>query len=223
MDTLCSLRFFIWERSARRSARPGDGHQLQQDAQPWPPSAPELQRKFCAFQHQAQREPVEIPRDGRRQFVLMSAEHYDRLRAAAQRARPKPWTSCSPPWSVRRWTGAPAGRPAEVGRIKFFELAANPRRGKDAPPISPLALEAVKRIDAAFDPSASSAPPTAPMPAHASPSGRRRRRRSSPNCTKWMRAERERLSRHAPVAKAMNYMLSPGRASPVSWRTGASA
>jgi len=25
---------------------------------------------------------------------------------------------------------------------------------------------------------------------------------------RWMRAERERLSRHAPVAKAMNYMLS---------------
>jgi hypothetical protein len=39
-------------------------------------------------------------------------------------------------------------------RRKFFELAgiaANARRGKDAPPISPLALEAVKRIDAVFD------------------------------------------------------------------------
>ena len=39
-------------------------------------------------------------------------------------------------------------------RRKFFELAdiaANARRGKNAPPISPIALEAVKRIDAIFD------------------------------------------------------------------------
>ena len=39
-------------------------------------------------------------------------------------------------------------------RRKFFELAdiaANARRGKDAPHISPLALEAVRRIDALFD------------------------------------------------------------------------
>jgi hypothetical protein len=38
-------------------------------------------------------------------------------------------------------------------RRKFFELAdiaANARRGKNAPPISPIALEAVKRIDALF-------------------------------------------------------------------------
>ena len=40
------------------------------------------------------------------------------------------------------------------GRRKFYELAdiaANKRRGKRAPPISPLALEAVNRIDALFD------------------------------------------------------------------------
>jgi hypothetical protein len=40
------------------------------------------------------------------------------------------------------------------GRRKFFELAdiaANARRGKDAKPISPLALEAVRRIDEIFD------------------------------------------------------------------------
>src|SRR5207248_4225995 len=39
-------------------------------------------------------------------------------------------------------------------RRKFFELAdiaANLRRGKQAAPISPIALEAVKRIDAIFD------------------------------------------------------------------------
>ncbi|PRD40513.1 type II toxin-antitoxin system prevent-host-death family antitoxin [Phyllobacterium phragmitis] len=46
----------------------------------------EFQRKFGEFQHQAQREPVEITRHGRREFVLMSADHYDWLRAAAQRA-----------------------------------------------------------------------------------------------------------------------------------------
>ena len=40
------------------------------------------------------------------------------------------------------------------GRRKFYELvdiAATKRRGKRAPPISPLALEAVTRIDALFD------------------------------------------------------------------------
>lgn len=46
----------------------------------------EFQRKFGEFQHKAQREPVEITRHGRREFVLMSADHYDWLRAAAQRA-----------------------------------------------------------------------------------------------------------------------------------------
>ena len=46
----------------------------------------EFQREFGEFQHQAQREPLEITRHGRREFVLMSAEHYDRLTAAAQRA-----------------------------------------------------------------------------------------------------------------------------------------
>ena len=45
----------------------------------------EFQRKFGEFQHQAQREPVEITRHGRRELVLMSAEHYDWLMAAARR------------------------------------------------------------------------------------------------------------------------------------------
>ena len=46
----------------------------------------EFQRKFGEFQDKAQREPVEITRHGRRDLVLMSAEHYDWLTAAAQRA-----------------------------------------------------------------------------------------------------------------------------------------
>jgi prevent-host-death family protein len=48
-------------------------------------TAVEFQRKFGAFQHQAQREPVEITRHGRRDLVLMSADHYDWLMAAARR------------------------------------------------------------------------------------------------------------------------------------------
>ena len=49
-------------------------------------TAMEFQRKFGDFQYQAQREPVEITRHGRRELVLMSADHYDWLMAAARRA-----------------------------------------------------------------------------------------------------------------------------------------
>jgi prevent-host-death family protein len=49
-------------------------------------TAVEFQRKFGEFQHQAQREPVEITRHGRRELVLMSADHYDWLLAAVRRA-----------------------------------------------------------------------------------------------------------------------------------------
>ena len=45
----------------------------------------EFQRKFGEFQHQARKEPVEITRHGRREWVLMSADHYDWLMAAARR------------------------------------------------------------------------------------------------------------------------------------------
>jgi len=48
-------------------------------------TAMEFQRKFGEFQHRAQREPLEITRHGRRELVLMSAEHYDWLVAAARR------------------------------------------------------------------------------------------------------------------------------------------
>jgi len=48
-------------------------------------TAVEFQRKFGEFQHQARREPVEITRHGRRELVLMSADHYDWLIAAARR------------------------------------------------------------------------------------------------------------------------------------------
>jgi prevent-host-death family protein len=45
----------------------------------------EFQRKFGEFQDQARREPVEITQQGRRELVLMSADHYDWLVAAARR------------------------------------------------------------------------------------------------------------------------------------------
>jgi prevent-host-death family protein len=48
-------------------------------------TAVEFQRKFGEFQHEARREPVEITRHGRRELVLMSADHYDWLVAAARR------------------------------------------------------------------------------------------------------------------------------------------
>lgn len=48
-------------------------------------TALEFQRKFGRFQHEARREPVEITRHGRREFVLMSADHYDWLMAARKR------------------------------------------------------------------------------------------------------------------------------------------
>ncbi len=48
-------------------------------------TAVEFQRNFGEFQHQARRAPVEITRHGRRELVLMSADHYDWLMAAARR------------------------------------------------------------------------------------------------------------------------------------------
>ena len=49
-------------------------------------SALEFQRNFGEYQHAARREPVEITRHSRREFVLMSADHDDWLLAAARRS-----------------------------------------------------------------------------------------------------------------------------------------
>ena len=92
-------------------------------------------------------------------------------------------------------------------RRKFFELAdiaKSARRGKNAAPISPMALEAVKRIDLLFD---------IERAINGRPSAERlavRKEKSVPLLAEledWMRTERARLSRHALVAKAMDYML----------------
>ena len=93
-------------------------------------------------------------------------------------------------------------------RRKFFELAdiaANARRGKNAPPISPIAWEAVKRIDALFDVEREINGLSVEKRLAA------RRERSAPFVAAlegWMRAERAKLSRHGAVAKAIDYMLT---------------
>ena len=93
-------------------------------------------------------------------------------------------------------------------RRKFFELAdiaANARRARQAPPVSPIALEAVTRIDAVFDleraiNGLSAAERLAIRKADIAP--------LVDDLHAWMTAERARLSRHAPVAKALDYMLT---------------
>jgi transposase len=92
-------------------------------------------------------------------------------------------------------------------RRQFFELAdiaANARRGKNAAEISPIALEAVKRLDVLFD-------------IERDINGRSveerqrvRREQSAPVLAAleaWLREERSRLSRSASVAKPIDYML----------------
>jgi transposase len=92
-------------------------------------------------------------------------------------------------------------------RRQFFELAdiaANARRGKNAAAISPIALEAVRRIDVLFD-------------IERGINGlsveerlRVRHEQSAPHLTAleaWLREERARLSRAASVAEPIDYML----------------
>lgn len=92
-------------------------------------------------------------------------------------------------------------------RRQFFELAdiaANARRGNQAPAISPIALEAVKRIDALFDIERGINGVSAEERLSA------RQEQSAPLLTTlqtWLRQERPRLSRSASVAKPIDYML----------------
>jgi transposase len=116
----------------------------------------------------------------------------------------------NPLYAPERWPG-PIIEAAcwSHGRRKFFvlaDIAANARNkalGKETA-IAPLALEAVKRIDAIFD---------IEREINGRPATERlavRRERVAPLVAEleaWMRGERARLSRHAEVAKAMDYML----------------
>src|SRR6266702_1648628 len=92
-------------------------------------------------------------------------------------------------------------------RRQFFELAdiaANARRGKNAPAISPVALEAVKRIDALFDIERNI------NGLSAEERLRVRQERSAPILAAleaWLREERSRMSRSASVAEPIDYML----------------
>jgi len=92
-------------------------------------------------------------------------------------------------------------------RRQFFELAdiaANARRGRQAAAISPVALEAVRRIDALFD-------------IERGINGQRveerlrvRREQSAPLLAaleSWLREQRARLSNSSAVAKPIDYML----------------
>jgi transposase len=92
-------------------------------------------------------------------------------------------------------------------RRKFFvlaDIAANAKRGKNAAPISPMALEAVIRIDALFDIEREINGLTADQRLE------RRRRDSLPlvdDLQVWLQTERAKLSRSSPVAEAIDYML----------------
>lgn len=94
-------------------------------------------------------------------------------------------------------------------RRKFFELAdveGSIRKGKDAKEISPVAFDAVRRIDALFDieREINGADPADRLEA--------RQRLSAPlveDLERWLRGERALLSKHAKVAKAIDYLLAP--------------
>ena len=91
---------------------------------------------------------------------------------------------------------------------KFFELAdikAIARKGRSvAEEISPIALEAVKRFDAIFDVERE----ITGLTAEARHDDRQRLVRPMIcGLHDWMRVERARMSKHNPVAKAINYMF----------------
>ncbi len=92
-------------------------------------------------------------------------------------------------------------------RRKFFELAdiaGNVRKGKPAHEISPIALEAVARIDALFDLERG----INGMPAEARLAARQQHARPLvEELHDWLAAQRAQMSKHIPVAKAINYMF----------------
>lgn len=100
------------------------------------------------------------------------------------------------------------------GRRKFFvladiEKAAHQRAQKKQAVISPLAVEAVRRIDAIFDLER----PLIGLPADQRLALRKQYVAAEVEALEtWMRTERAKLSRHNEVAKAMDYMLKRWRA-----------
>jgi transposase len=123
------------------------------------------------------------------------------------RTQDYPLVEESPP-SVRHASGrGERGHPCHHARRQFFELAdlaANARRGRKAPAISPIALEAVKRIDALFEIERTI------NGLSAEERRRVRQEQSAPLLTdleEWLRTERSRLSRSALVLQPIDYML----------------
>ena len=93
-------------------------------------------------------------------------------------------------------------------RRKFFELAdikATARKGRSVTEeISPVALEAAERFDAIFDVERE----ITGLTAEARHDARQRLVRPLvEDLHDWIRAERARMSKHNPVAKAINYMF----------------
>nr|WP_234893907.1 IS66 family transposase [Sinorhizobium medicae] len=92
-------------------------------------------------------------------------------------------------------------------RRKFFvlaDIASNAKRGKNAAAISPVALEAVKHIDALFDIERDI------NGLSASERLQRRQKDSRPlvdELQTWLRSERAKLSRSSPVTEPIDYML----------------
>ncbi|UVK57417.1 IS66 family transposase (plasmid) [Mesorhizobium sp. AR02] len=92
-------------------------------------------------------------------------------------------------------------------RRKFFvlaDIAANAKRGKNAAPISPIAFEAVKRIDALFDIERDI---NGLVPDERLERRRQESRLLVAELEAWMRTERAKLSRSSPVAEPIDYML----------------
>lgn len=92
-------------------------------------------------------------------------------------------------------------------RRKFFvlaDIAANAKRGSKAAPISPMALEAVKRIDALFDIERE-------INGLAADERLERRRQDSQPLVEelhdWLQTERAKLPRSSPVTEAIDYMF----------------
>lgn len=93
-------------------------------------------------------------------------------------------------------------------RREFFELAdiaARARRGRNAPVISPIALEAVKRIDALFEIEREICGLSA---AERLCARQQRSRLLLDELQAWLRAQRDKLSRSSSVLKPINYMLN---------------
>jgi transposase len=92
-------------------------------------------------------------------------------------------------------------------RRQFFELAdiaTNPRRGKNAVVISPIALEAVRRIDALFE---IERVINGRSTAERLEVRREQSTRLVADLEVWLRDQRSRLSRSASVAEPIDYML----------------